>query len=164
MSDYRYLHNQHVESRGSVDHRLNAFSVFFPGWIDADTLSVREAAQHGAVRRARLPLPVRTVAAVVGRVAGETSVTIVEDVDPLECESCHYPTPKLKSFRRTGMSDDRDRVQLCWLCSASFISSQHCYPSLHSPENRDVLQAIGFATNAILDAMGKLRDPNEGSE
>lgn len=85
---------------------------------------------------------------------------LIEEDASEECESCQYPTTKLKSFRKQGLTDAR--AMYCWLCSASFISSQHAYPTLHH-EDANVLRAIGFATNAILDALGKLRDPNEES-
>lgn len=56
-----------------------------------------------------------------------------------ECDSCSYPTRRLKKYDDMG--------QTTWLCRIC--------ANTHAPRGDDVLQAIAFAANAILEAIAK---------
>ena len=84
-----------------------------------------------------------------------------DDDEIKECESCAYPAKKLKAYRMTRNFTNPEKKQekmLCILCASTMAGTACEYPEqYHTAHEDQILQAICFVGNAILDAIEELK-------
>lgn len=79
-------------------------------------------------------------------------------VEPEECSSCGYAGRPLETFRAAPhhqREGDTAPRRLCEVCSSTFISNMVEHSHHHDHSVVMLAQALGWATNRILDAIEK---------